>query len=118
MKRIYIAGALNSDACGYIKNLHKMIIYAEKVRKEEFSVFIPGIDFLAGVVIGTYNYNDYFDNSQPWMECADALFLVPGWIKSKGTKKEILKAKELNIPIFCRIKDLVKYYNNGKAKEK
>jgi len=46
MKRVYVAGKLNSDACGYIKNVHRMIIWAEKVRKAGFAVFVPGLDFL------------------------------------------------------------------------
>ena len=106
MKRIYIAGKLNDDACGYIKNVHKMIHWAEKVRKLGFAVFVPGLDFLQGVTFGNWEYNDYFDNSQPWLDVADAMFLVPGWQESKGTKREIERAKEKGISVFDDLEEL------------
>ncbi len=83
MKRIYIAGALDSDSTSYIKNLHRMIFWAEKVRKEGYSVYVPGIEFLMGLQNGDWNYNDYFNNSQPWLDVSDAIFVVPGWEKRK-----------------------------------
>jgi hypothetical protein len=110
MKRIYVAGALNSDACGYIKNLHQMILWAEKVRKGGFAVFIPGIDFLAGLQCGDWEYSDYFDNSQPWLDVSDAVFIVPGWEKSDGTKKEIVRAKENGTPVFWELDALINHF--------
>ncbi len=100
MKRVYVAGKLNDDACGYIVNIHRMIIWAEKVRKLGFAVFVPGLDFLQGVVFGNWAYKDYFDNSQPWLDVADAVFLVPGWETSSGTKREIERAKNNGTPVY------------------
>jgi hypothetical protein len=108
MKRVYVAGKLNDDACGYIKNVHKMIIWAEKVRKLGFAVFVPGLDFLQGVIFGNWEYTDYFDNSQPWLDAADAVFLVPGWEQSKGTSLEIARAKRKNIPVYSDLGLLAK----------
>jgi hypothetical protein len=110
MKRVYVAGKLNDDACGYIKNVHRMIIWAEKVRKLGFAVFVPGLDFLQGVIFGNWDYLDYFDNSQPWLDVSDAVFLVPGWEKSKGTAKEIERAKSKNIPIFSNLTNLALHW--------
>ena len=107
MKRIYIAGKLNDDACGYIKNMHRMITWGDRVRKAGFAVYIPGLDFLQGLVFGNYEYADYFDNSQPWLDASDGIFLVPGWEKSMGTKREIERAKQQEIPVFTDIAVLV-----------
>ena len=106
--KVYVAGKLNSDACGYIKNIHQMIIWAEKVRKLGFAVFVPGLDFLQGVLFGNWEYSDYFNNSQPWLDSADAIFLVPGWETSEGTKKEIKRAKKQNIPVYSDLNLLAK----------
>jgi len=108
MKRVYVAGKLNAEACGYIKNVHNMIIWAEKVRKLGFAVFVPGLDFLQGLVFGNWDYKDYFDNSQPWLDAADAVFLCPDWETSEGTKREIKRASERNIPVFTDLDGLAK----------
>ena len=100
MKRVYVAGKLNDDACGYITNVHQMIVWAEKVRKLGFAVFVPGLDFLQGVVFGNWIYSDYFNNSQSWLDVSDAVFLVPGWETSSGTKREIKRAKANGIPVY------------------
>lgn len=108
MKRVYVAGKLNADACGYIQNVHRMIIWAEKVRAAGFAVFVPGLDFLQGVVFGNWEYPDYFNNSQPWLDASQAVFLVPGWETSEGTKREIERAKQQNIPVYSDLAVMIR----------
>jgi hypothetical protein len=108
MKRVYIAGKLNDDACGYIKNMHRMIKWAELVRQAGFAVFVPGLDFLQGVIFGNWEYADYFDNSQAWLDASDAVFLVPGWETSAGTAREIKRAQAHGIPVFSDIVEMQK----------
>jgi hypothetical protein len=102
MKRlkVYIAGKLNADAIGYIQNMHRMITTAREIRRLGFSVYVPCNDILEGLVDGHFDYADYFDNSQPWLLCADAVFLTPEWETSEGTKKEKALAEANNIPVF------------------
>lgn len=100
MKIVYVAGALNSDACGYIKNMHRMIRWSEKVRRKGYAVFVPGLDFLVGIVMGDLEYSDFFNNSQPFLARSDAVFVTPDWETSKGTAKEIEYARSLGIPVF------------------
>ncbi len=108
MKKIYVAGALNSDAVGYIRNLHNMISYSNKLRRKGYSVFVPGLDILMGLLDGNFDYQDYFENSQPWLVVSDIMFVCPGWESSKGTMKEIELAKKSNIPIVYNDTDLLK----------
>ena len=116
-KRVYVAGRLNGMACDYIKNVHKMIETAEEVRKAGFSIYVPALDFLMGAVIGDYGYYDYFDNSQPWLEVSDAIFLVPGWETSSGTAKEIAKANKFEIPVFEDLYKMKVYFELDRAIE-
>jgi len=109
---IYIAGKLNDDACGYISNLHNMIYWDDKIRKLGFCTFCPGYDFLGGLLAGDWDYNEYFDNNQVILERCDAMFLVPGWETSEGTKREIVRAEENEIPVFDCAEDLFKYFEN------
>jgi guanylate kinase len=106
MFKSYIAGALNSDAVGYIKNLHNMIVRSEEVRRMGVAVFVPGIDAMVGITMGDLEYNDYFDNSQPWLESSDFVTLTPGWENSTGTIKEIALARSKNIPVFENLADI------------
>lgn len=96
----YIGGALNDMACDYIKNMHQMIKWSEKIRLLGYAVFVPGIDFLIGIVHGDWGYKDYFDNSQAFLVASKIMFIAPGWKESKGTAREIITARKYNIPIF------------------
>jgi hypothetical protein len=110
-KRIYVAGKLNDMAVNYLQNVSRMMKTAEEVRKVGYSVFVPCIDLLMGIMFGDYDYPDYFNNSQPWIEVADGIFLVPGWETSEGTKKEIELAKSRGIPCFENIDVMDDYFD-------
>ena len=104
--RCYIAGKLNADAVGYIQNMHRMIKAARDVRKLGISVYVPCNDFLEGLVDGNFDYKDYFENSQPWLEVADFMYVCPGWETSEGTRAEIAFATKLGKPVFFSIEEL------------
>ena len=104
--KVYIAGKLDDNACNYIKNVHNMVKDAEEVRKSGFSVFVPGIDLICGLINGDWNYKDYFDNSQPWLDVSDAVYVRgKDWNKSNGTLREIKRAEKKDIPIFFKEKN-------------
>ena len=112
MKKVYVAGKLNDDAVGYIKNMHRMIKTARLVRNAGYAVYVPCVDILEGIVDGNFDYHEYFDNSQPWLLSSDAVFLTPGWETSSGTKREIERAKANNIPVFSSLDDMNYYFFN------
>ena len=103
MNKVYIAGALNADAVGYLKNVHIMLKHAEMVRKAGFAVFVPALDYTMGMMFGDWEYKDYFDNSQPWLLASDAIYVCPGAEESKGTLAEMQTAVHHGIPIFTNI---------------
>jgi hypothetical protein len=109
-KKVYVAGKLNDDAVGYIMNCHRMIRTAKKVREAGYAVYVPCNDFLEGLVDGGFDYHDFFDNSQPWLMSSDAIFLVPGWESSTGTRREMETADANNIPIFDSIEKMDEYF--------
>lgn len=107
-KLVYVAGALNSDAVGYLKNVHRMIVHAKKLRDAGYAVYVPCNDLLEGIVSGNFSYSNFFDNSQVILLRSDAVSLTPGWEESKGTQREIALAKENGIPVFEVLDDLIK----------
>ena len=107
MKRVYIGGAISADnAIDVMKNIHRMIYWGNKISKKGFAVFIPALDVLWQIQTGDVDYDRIFANSQPWLDVSDAVFLVPGWENSPGTKKEIKRAKKKGVPVIHDIKYL------------
>ena len=94
--KIYIAGKLNSDACGYIKNVHLMVNAGIAARKLGHSVFIPALDLLVGLIAGDYEYADYAGHNIEWLDVCDEIWVLPNSEESKGTQAEIKRAEELN----------------------
>ena len=106
--RIYIAGPLSTTEDGeerspskivtdYIQNIHAMCMVAARVRKRGHAPFIPGLDFLIGVVVGDWEEQDYRGVGMAFLEVCDAVLVVA---RSKGVDAEVERAKELNIPIY------------------
>jgi hypothetical protein len=106
MKKVYVAGKLNADAVNYIRNMHRMIKTADQIRRLGYSVYVPCLDILSGLVAGDLDYADYFENNLPWMLASDLVFVVPGWETSDGTKKEIETAIANNILVLFDIEEL------------
>lgn len=106
MKKIYIAGALNADAVGYVQNIHTMIKYADKVRRKGYAVFVPCLDMLMGICFGDYTYYDYFDNNQEFLKVCDAMLVCPNSENSKGTQMEIEIARTYDIPVFYNVEEI------------
>jgi nucleoside 2-deoxyribosyltransferase len=109
MKLVYIAGKLNADAVGYLKNVHAMCKVAEECRRAGFAVVVPCLDFVMGIVFGDYEYEDYYNNNQEILDRCDAVLVCPNWETSEGTKKEILRAESRGIPVFSSLDELKKY---------
>jgi hypothetical protein len=106
MKRIYIAGRLNDDAVGYLQNVSRMVKAALEIRKRGYSVFVPCLDLVMGIVDGNMSYEDYTANNKAWVEVSDAVYVIPGSDESRGTQEEIALALRLGIPVIRNIRDL------------
>lgn len=108
-KLVYIAGKLNDDAVKYLFNVNLMLTIGSYVRKRGFLAFTPCNDLLNGIHGGDMFYSDYAETNMAILERSDAVFLVPNWETSNGTKAEIKRAKELNIPIFENLDKLAEW---------
>lgn len=112
MKRVYVAGAYSADnVLDVLKNIGKGEEYCADLFAMGFAPFCPWHDksYVMFNWSMDFTVQQFYDFSIAWLKVSDAMFLVPGWEGSKGTLKEIEVAKELGIPIFNRICDLVQW---------
>lgn len=107
MRRVYVAGAYSADnVTGVMRNMRHGIALAVQVMKAGFAPFAPWLDFQYGLM-QEFGIKEYQAASMAWLEVSDAMIVQPiGAQTSNGTIREILRAKELGIPVFYSIHDL------------
>jgi nucleoside 2-deoxyribosyltransferase len=109
MKRIYIAGPLTGPPIEYLANCKRMEETAAVLINLGYAPFCPSLDRLIflqvddGRGITVEMIKAY---SMTWMRQCEAVLLMPGWERSKGTLAEIEEAKRRKIPIYDTINDL------------
>lgn len=109
-RRVYIAGKLRDDAIPYIEHVRETCFEAQKVAEAGFQIYVPAWDLLHLLVVGDLNFTALFNNSYAWLDQCEAVYVVKNqWRSSKGTKREIAKAKRLGIPVFFELDDLIKW---------
>ena len=111
--RIYIAGALCSKektnrtppkvVVDYLQNVSAMCKMASLVRKRGYYPYVPGMDFVLGIVNGDWEEADYRGVSYEFLKVCDAVLVVSD---SWGVQQEIALAKVHCIPVYYRIEDV------------
>lgn len=115
MKRIYVAGAYSANnVIDVLNNMRRGMRLSTEVMLAGFAPFCPWLDYNFQLQLRgseSLSVNDYYQYSMAWLEASDGVLLVPGWENSKGTTAEIARAKELRIPIFFTLNQMVAYFN-------
>jgi len=106
-KRVYVAGSYNADniikALGNIKRGTQVCV---ELLKKGYIPFCPWLDYNFHWY-GNLNIEDYYRYTMNWLEVCDCIYVLKNSEESLGTQGEILKAKELNIPVLYEGKDLL-----------
>ena len=104
MKRVYVAGAYSADnVVQVLNNMGRGIRASLDVLLAGYAPFVPWFDYHFNLYEkGEKNLTvqHYYNYSMAWLEASDAVLVLPNSENSKGTQKELQRAKELNIPIF------------------
>ncbi len=107
--RVYVAGPLtgtNPTPVCYIANLHRMLHAANDIHHMGVAPYIPGEDFLRGIVAGDFLLNDYQRVSSAWLKAAHVVFRMGG--ESRGADAEVGIAHEHDIPVVHNFVELEK----------
>ena len=116
MIKVYVAGAYSADnVLGVLQNIGKGEQFAGMLLMEGFTPFCPWLDrqFVLQFPRSTsLTVEKLKESSMAWLEVSDCLIVVPdNWEHSPGTKAEIERAKELDIPVFYEYEKLVEWRN-------
>ena len=105
--RIYCAGAFSGpDIIAIRSNVRRGLTMAVRVLKAGFAPFAPWLDEQLSN-FAEISIDEYYAYSLAWLECADAVLVVPvGAETSKGTQAELKFAEERGIPIFWSLREL------------
>lgn len=110
MQRVYVAGPYSADN---VLSVLKNIGYGEKVCADLFGMgfapFCPWHDksYVMDRFDVDFTIEQFYDYSMVWLEVSDCVLVLRGWESSEGTLAEIQRAKELGIPIYYSIDELI-----------
>jgi len=117
MKRVYVAGCYSAirkrdnSALGVLNNINRGVHAGVELVKLGYAPYIPWLDCIAHIANpepGSLSIQDCYDWSMAWLEVSNAMLVLPGWTKSKGTQKEIKRALKLGIPVYFTLEELHK----------
>jgi len=99
MKRIYVAGPIRArNRWETIQNIRRAEAWSIEIMRAGGSVYCPHTM--------DQNYSDSFAFEQfltadfAWLIVSDAVFMVPGWEASEGSRNERAFAAAHDIPVF------------------
>jgi len=110
MKRVYVAGPYSANNIyDVFENMRKGMRAGVEVFLAGYSPYVPWHDFHHHLMFRdgeSLSIDDYYEMSMAWLVVSDAVLVLPGWLRSKGTVAEVDKASRLGIPIFHSLDDL------------
>lgn len=101
MSRIYISGPI-SDNPDYQKDFLRAEIALIKRYSDlewPYTEIINPVK-VAGVLPGSFSYEDYMTIDMFLLTKCDAIYMIPGYEKSKGALAELLMAKSMGLEIY------------------
>jgi len=112
MKRLYLAGSYSAPSViQALENIRKGLRAGTEALLAGWAVFAPWADhqlFLQLREGEEIPLAVIQEHSLAWLEVSEAMLVLPGWENSLGTRREIARARELEIPVFFSLEDLRK----------
>lgn len=108
LKKVYCCGAYSApNVIKVMEHCRRGIDTVCRVRQAGFATYNPWADLLEHLHC-FFSLEDSYRHSMTWLEACDALLLIPEDAEqSHGVQAELVRAKELGIPIFRTINDLI-----------
>ena len=110
MKRIYVAGNYSANnIIDCLKNIGKGQQACATLFTLGYYPFCPWHDksYIIDNPYLEFNVEQFHQHSLAWLEVSDALYVISGKGKGGGVDAEIKRAKELGIPVFYEMENLI-----------
>lgn len=108
--RVYVAGAYSADnVMDVLRNIGRGQKACAEVFRLGFAPFCPWHDktYVYDNPEEQFTVDQFYKFSMAWLEVCDAVLVLPGFEKSKGTLAEIDRAEKMGIPVFYNTVDLI-----------
>jgi nucleoside 2-deoxyribosyltransferase len=106
--KVYIASPYNKG--NKINNVKMQMIMGDVLIKFGFLPFVPLL-FHFQHYHHPLSYEEWMAIDLAWLETCDCVFRLNG--ESPGADREVSRAKELGIPVFYSIEQLIRSYNEN-----
>ncbi len=106
--RVYVAGPISQG--GLQENIDRAREATRQLMAAGFAPWCPQLScFLAGNEPSAgagFSHAEWLEVDLPWVAAADAVLRLPG--ESRGADQEVVLARELGIPVYLSVDELVK----------
>jgi hypothetical protein len=97
-KLIYLAGPYSATSrAKVLGNIQRAVEVASELRRVGYVVFVPHLESMFGE--DALNEDEWVQHGIRLLEACEEVMVLPGWERSRGTKKEIEYAKRIGLPI-------------------
>ena len=76
---------------------------ATDVRRKGHFPYVPCLDFILGIVAGTWTEEDYRGIGMSFLEVCDAVYVIS---HSWGVEQEVARAKTLGLPVYYFLEEI------------
>jgi hypothetical protein len=118
MKKIYVAGPISDVKTSNVyRNLREGVKVSARLLKLGFIPFCPFLDMPFNY-FEDLNDDEIYNYGLAWIEDCDALLCFDkGWQRSIGTRLEIMRAIDLQVPVFFDIETMQAFFDSPRPGE-
>lgn len=112
MSIIYVAGPYSANnVIDVLKNIGRGQHVCAHLFNVGFNPFCPWHDhhFITDNPDCDAGVDRFYEYSIEFLKVSDAIFLIDGWKKSSGAINELVIARELDIPVFEDVDELIEW---------
>lgn len=102
--KVYVAGPLTSSG-RFTDNVRNAIHAGDRLIELGFCPFVPHAFAAIWDIVSEKTEDQWLDYDEQWVAACDAILVLPG--ESTGTRREVVLAGDLGIPVFHSMEDLI-----------